>query len=162
MVGQRNAQVGRHPEQLALALGERLAIEGQNVRAMPDASTRDRRPRDARDARGRSVAGATGAAKPLRVRTLPSRDSRGRFVAYPTSDAPSWYVFCCDGYRIPEDPPAPPPPLIAPTAPRALPRAIARSRRAWLTRPYLENAILFVLFVTAVILYLRHLPPPHW
>jgi hypothetical protein len=159
MVGQWNTQAGGHPEQLALALGERLVIEGQHVHAIPGAPTRGRR---SRDARGRFVADAAGAVKPRRVRALPSRDSRGRFVAYPTSDAPSWYVFCCAGYRIPGDRPAPPPPQIAPAAPRALPRAIARPRRAWLTRSYLGNAILFVLFVIAMAWYLWHLPPPRW
>jgi hypothetical protein len=158
MVGQRNAQVGRHPQQLALALGEWVTVEGQHVHAIPNTSTRDRR---SRDARGRLVAGVAGAVKSRRLRALPSRDSRGRFVAYPTSDAPSWYVFCCDGYRIPDDRPAPPP-LIVPAAPRALPRAIARPQRAWLTRSYLENAILFLLFVTAMAWYLWHLPPPRW
>jgi hypothetical protein len=144
--GQPNVQVGHHPQQLALALGERLAVKGQHVLAIPGASTRCRR---LRDARGRFVAGAAGAVKPRRVRALPSRDGRGRFVAYPTSNAPSWYVFCCDGYRIPEDRQAPPPPPISPAARHALPHAIARPRRAWLTRSYLENAILFVLFVIA-------------
>jgi hypothetical protein len=159
MVGQRNAQVGRHPRQLSLALGERFAVKGQHVLAIPGASMRGR---GLRDARGRLVAGAAGAVKPRRVRELPSRDSRGRFVAYPTSNAPSWYVFCCDGYRIPEDRPAPPPPPIAPAPPHALPHAIARPRRAWLTRSYLENAILFVLFVIAAAWYWWHLPPPRW
>jgi len=159
MVGQRSAQVGRHPEQLALALGERLAVEGHKVRAIPGASMRDHR---LRDAHGRFVASAAEAVKPRRARALPSRDSRGRFVAYPTSDAPSWYVFCCDGYRIPEDQPAPPPPLIVPAAPRARPRAIARPWRASLTRSYLENAISFVLFVIATTWYWWHLPPPRW
>jgi hypothetical protein len=156
MAGQRNAQVGR---QLTLALGERLAIERQPVHAVPDPSAQGRRPRDARS---RFVAGAAGAVKPRRERALPSRDSRGRFVAYPTSAAPSWYVFCCDGYRIPEDRPASPPPLIAPAAPSTLPRAIARPRSAWLTRSYVENAILFVLFMIVMAWYLWHLPPPRW
>lgn len=159
MVGQWNAQAGRHSQQLALALSEPLGVEAQKVRAIPGAPTRGRRPCDAR---GRFVAVPAGVAKPRRERALPSRDSRGRFVAYPTSDAPSWYVFCCDGYRIPGEPPAPSPPLIAPAAPRALPRAIARPRRARFTRSYLANAILFVLYVISMALYLWHLPPPRW
>jgi hypothetical protein len=130
MVGPQNTQVGRRPGQLALAFGEWFAVEGQKVRAMPGASMRDRRPRDAH---GWFVACAAGPVKPRRVRALPSRDNRGRFVAYPTSDAPGGYVFCCDGYCIPEDP-SEQPPMIAPAAPRALPRAIARPRRIWLTR----------------------------
>jgi hypothetical protein len=159
MVGQRNAQVGCYPRQLALVLGEPLAVEGQHVRAIPGASMRDCRPRDAR---GRFVPGAAGTVKPRRLRTLPWRDSRGRFVAYPTSNAPSWYVFCCDGYRIPEDPLVLPPPPVAPAVRHALPRAIAQPRRTWLIRSYLGNAILFVLLFTAVTLYLWHLPPPRW
>jgi hypothetical protein len=159
MVGQGNAQVGRHPQQLALALGERLAIAGQPVQAIPGAPTRSRW---ARDARGRCAASIAGIVKPRCVRALPSRDSRGRFVAYPTSNAPSWYVFCCDGYRIPEERPTLLPPLVAPAAPHALPSAIARPGRAWLTRSNLENAVLFVLFVIAMVLYWWHLPPPRW
>jgi hypothetical protein len=100
-------------------------------------------------------------AEPRRERALPSRESCGRFVAYPTSDAPSWYVFCCNDYCIPEDPPAPSPPLIAPAAPRVLPTPL-RVPGAWLTRSYLANAILFVLYVIAVALYLWNLPPPRW
>ncbi|HEX3764858.1 MAG TPA: hypothetical protein VHW23_39450, partial [Kofleriaceae bacterium] len=38
-----------------------------------------------------------------RVRSLPSRGARGRFAAFSTTSAPSWYVFCADGYRIPGD-----------------------------------------------------------
>src|SRR6185436_18325959 len=148
-----------HSQQLALALGEPLGIEAQDVRTIPGAPTRGRRPRNARD---RFVAVPAEAAKPRRKRALPPRDSRGRFVAHPTSNAPSWYLFCCDGYRIPEEPLAPSPPLIVPSAPRALPRAIARPRCAWLTRSYLENAILFVLFVIAMALYWWHLPPARW
>ena len=159
MVGQRSAQVGRHPRQTAFAFGERLPVEEPQVQAIPDASTRDHR---GSDARGRFKAGAARAVKPQRVRALPSRDSRGRFAAYPTSSAPSWYVFCCGGYRIPENQPAPPPPPIAPAAPHALPRAIARPQRAWLTRSHLENAILFVLLMVATIWYRWHLPPPRW
>jgi hypothetical protein len=154
MVGQRNAQDGRHREQLAL--GAWLAVEGTDAWAPPSTPTRSNR---LRDARGRFVAGAAGAVTPRRVRTLPSRDNRGRFVAYPTSDAPSWYVCCCDGYRIPEDRPTPLPP---PVAPAALPRAIARPRRTWLTRSHLQNAIVFVGFVIAMAWYWWHLPPPHW
>lgn len=159
MVGQWNAQVGCHSQQLALALGESLRVDAQRVRAIPGAPTRGRRPRDAR---GRFVAVTAGAAKPRRERALPSRDSRGRFVAYPTIDAPSWYVFCCDGYRIPGEPPAPSAPLITPVVPHALPRAIARPRCAWLVRSYLENAILFVLLVIAMALYWWHLQPARW
>jgi hypothetical protein len=39
-----------------------------------------------------------------RARPLPSRDARGRFVAFPTTSAPSWYVLCADGYRVPARP----------------------------------------------------------
>lgn len=159
MVSQWNAQGGCHPQQLPLALGEPLGGEAQKVHTIPGDPTRRRRPRDVR---GRFMAVAVGAAKPRRERPLPSRDSRGRFVACPTSDAPSWYVFCCDGYRIPEEPPAPSAPLITPVAPHALPRAIVRPRYAWLSRSHLENAILFVFFVITLALYWWHLPPARW
>src|SRR5262249_55840548 len=84
-----------------------------------------------RDSRGRFVARSGTAPKAPRVRSLsqrddrrrmrmlPPRDARGRFVSFPTTNAPSWYVFCADGYRIPDAaevvsmqvsaPPAPPP-----------------------------------------------------
>lgn len=84
--------------------------------AMTDSSATQRaRILPPRDARGRFVArpGATlrpARTSPLRsrdasgrVRSLPSRDARGRFVAFSTMSAPSWYVFCADGYRIPGD-----------------------------------------------------------
>src|SRR5690349_20652331 len=64
------------------------------------------------------------AVKVARMRTMPARDSRGRFVSFPTTDAPSWYVFCADGYRIPGEPLAE---AIAPLAPvkrQSLPRAV--------------------------------------
>lgn len=159
MAGQRRAQVGLHPEQLTLALGERLPIDDQPAPRIPSVSAQKYQ---LRDARGRFAAGAGGAMKLPRVRALPSRDSRGRFVAYPTSDAPSWYVFCCDGYRIPEDRPTPAPVPIAQAAPRPLPGVIARPRRAWLTRTYAENTILFVLFVVGIAWYWCHLPPRQW
>jgi hypothetical protein len=68
-----------------------------------------------RDGRGRFVARPVATLKPARtsplrsrdasgrVRSRPSRDARGRFVAFSTTPAPSWYVFCADGYRIPGD-----------------------------------------------------------
>ena len=85
MVGQWNAQVGRHSQQLTLALSEPLGAEAQKVRAIPGAPTRGRRPRDARRPFVTVPAGAT---QPRGERALPSRDSRGRFVADPTRPAP--------------------------------------------------------------------------
>lgn len=82
---------------LVLALGERDPDGQCATSAITSAPARHRR---ARDARGRCVADAGVTPKVPRVHTLPSRDSRGRFVAYPTTHASSWYVFCCDSYRI--------------------------------------------------------------
>lgn len=96
-------------------------------------------------------------------RTVPSRDSRGRFVSGSTTAAPSWYVFCAAGYRIPGDTP---PAAIWPSEPatrQPLPRAIARwriggtpvSRANWLT--YLVFAVSYV----ALAWYAFHFPTPH-
>ena len=98
------------------------------------------------------------------MRTMPSRDSRGRFVSFPTTDAPSWYVFCADGYRIPGDTPTE---AIAPsalTARQRLPRAVARSRRisrTRLTRADLLTYLVFVVGYIAVLWYGLHLPRPN-
>ena len=61
------------------------------AREAPRACLCSQSPRDARD-------------DPDRVHVMPSRDARGRFVAFPTTSAPRWYVFCAAGYRIPGRP----------------------------------------------------------
>jgi hypothetical protein len=100
-----------------------------------------------------------------RTRTMPSRDSRGRFVSFSTTAAPSWYVFCAAEYRIPGETPSADILPVFPAAPQRLPRAIARWRRRisgtrlsradWLT--YLVFAVSYV----ALAWYAFHLPPPH-
>jgi hypothetical protein len=99
-----------------------------------------------------------------RTRTKPPRDSRGRFVSCQTTDAPSWYVFCADAYRIPAEPPAD---AIAPavaTSRKPLPRAVARVRRVprtQLTRGGLLTYLVFVLGYIALLWYGLHLPRPN-
>lgn len=151
MDGQRN---GQRREQLTLALGERREVGGDAVSMVTSARTRIHA---SRDARGRFVAGACATATAPRVRTLPARGSRGRFVAYPTANAPSWYVFCCDGYRIAGEPAAPLSPTIAPRQ-HELPRAIVCSRRPRATRVHLENTFAFLLLMITLAWYWWHLP----
>src|SRR3954470_20953780 len=89
----------------------------------PTARTRTLPPRDAR---GRFLARSDTASEATRVRpqprdvrrrVLPSRDARGGFVAFPTTSAPSWYVLCADGYRVPGEAEMMPVPVSAPPAP---------------------------------------------
>jgi hypothetical protein len=95
---------------------------------------------------------------------MPSRDHRGRFASFPNTDAPTWYVFCAEAYRIPGEPPAY---TIAPTAPAArqpLPRAVARSRRILRTRLTRADLITYLVLVVGYIAlawYGFHLPRPH-
>jgi len=144
---------GNH-QQLALALGGHDLVPGPPANAAT-------RTRDTRTHNHRSTARATDIGKVARARTMPSRDSRGRFVSFPTTDAPSWYVFCADGYRIPGEPPTD---AIAPTARQPLPRAVARSRRisrTRLTRADLLTYLVFVVGYIALLWYALHLPRPN-
>jgi hypothetical protein len=114
-----------------------------------------------RDARGRFMARPGTIPKAPRARVLPSRDARGRFVSFPTTNAPSWYVFCADGYRIlgaaevmpmqiaerPVPQPQPPPPA----------RAVHR-RRPWMQRDEALFWLSMVLFVVAIGWYRLTLP----
>lgn len=147
---------GNH-QQLALALGGHDLVLVPTVRAAT-------RTRDGWTHNHRSTARATVTAKAARTRTMPSRDSRGRFVSFPTTDAPSWYVFCADGYRIAGEPPTD---AIAPaalTARQPLPRAVARSRRIPRTRLTPADLLTYLVFVVgyiAVLWYGLHLPRPN-
>ena len=110
------------------------------------------------------TASANVPAKMTRAHAMPSRDSRGRFVSFPTTDAPSWYVFCADGYRIPGEPPTDAIAPLAYTARQPLPRAVARWRRlprARLTRAELLTYLVFVIGYVALLWYGLHLPRPH-
>jgi hypothetical protein len=96
------------------------------------------------------------------VRALPARDGRGRFVAYPTSQAPSWYVFSADCYRIPGEPAAPALPAVAAPVPNSLSRRTTRTRRPWFTSSELQSAFLVLLVLIATAWYAVRLPPRHW
>ena len=149
--------VRRNHQQLALALaGHPLALAPTPRVAM--------RTRGAQTPTVHSTASARVTAKVARTRTMPSRDGRGRFVSFPTTNAPSWYVFCADGYRIPGEPPADTIAPVAPTAPHPLPRAVARLRRSprtRLTRADLLTYLVFVVGYIAVLWYGLHLPRPN-
>jgi hypothetical protein len=99
---------------------------------------------------------ATPTARVRRVRTMPARDSRGRFVAGPRSEAPSWYVFSADAYRIPGEtlpqPPVPAAPSAAPTPPR---RTDSLERRR--NRDLLHSALLMLIILVASGCYAAHL-----
>jgi len=143
-------------EQLQLPL--RDWQHGQHA-ALPtgDMPTPHRRVRDARG----QPSGASTSGKVMRAGTLPARDARGRFVAFPTTSAPAWYVFCCDGYRVPAEPTVAPP-TTAPPEPQALPRAIVRSRGPWLSRADLECVALTLIVLIASAIYWWHLPTQRW
>lgn len=113
----------------------------------------------ARDARVLARAGAPAIAR--RMHKTPPRDRRGRFVALPTTEAPSWYVFSADGYRIPgEAPPEPTPPYAVPRR-QPLPRAVAWPRRRRPTRAALLMYLVGVVGYIAMLWYGLHLPRPH-
>lgn len=157
MVRHRTACERQRREQLALALGEQREVGEHAAPRVPSARTRIRW---SRDAHGRFVAGIGAAESAPRVRTLPARDSRGRFVAFPTTNAPSWFVFCCDSYRIAGEPATALSPTVAPRL-HELPRAIVRRRHRRVTRTQLENAVAFLLLMIVLAWYWWHLPPPH-
>jgi hypothetical protein len=141
-------------------------------------ATASARPRTlpARDARGRFVAVlGTGSETPRaralpsrddrrRARVLPSRDARGRFVSFATTTAPSWYVFCADGYRIPGDAevvamtvdarPAPEPQPLPPAR-------VMRRRRPAMQWDEIATWILIAIFVVVVGWQMLHLQLPH-
>lgn len=152
----RTASAKQCREQLALALGEQREVGN---RAPVTVTSARRRIRGSRDASGRFMAG-TRPERVSRVRTLPARDSRGRFVAFPTTNAPSWFVFCCDSYRIAGEPATTLSPMVAPRL-HELPRAIVRRPRPQVTRAQLENAVAFLLLMIVLAWYWWHLPPPH-
>lgn len=137
----------------------------------------------ARDARGRFIARA-GAMPPLgstraavvrraspartvpraravkrtpRARTLPARDRRGRFVAFPTTEAPSWYVLCVGGDRIVAPPPAP---IEVGAGSQVAPRSIARARLPLFTSGGLHSAFLVLLVIVVSAWYRLQLAVP--
>ena len=95
-----------------------------------------------------------GATAPsVRIRKTPSRDSRGRFVAFATTTAPSWFVFCCDGYRIRGEASETP---VSTSASIPVP-ARPPKRRFFLHRAEIENLALMLVFFVACFLYRLHL-----
>lgn len=98
-----------------------------------------------------------------RARVLPSRDSHGRFVAFPTTSAPSWYVFCAGAYRIPGDADVVPIHLTAPPvpAPQPLPPAcIVRRRRPPMQWDEVATWLLIAIFFFFFVWHLLHLQRP--
>lgn len=99
-----------------------------------------------------------------RRRVLPSRDAHGRFVAFPTISAPSWYVFCADAYRIPGNADVMPMQLTAPAvpAPQPLPAArVVRRRRPPVQWDEVATWLLIAVFVVVVGWHGLHLQFPH-
>jgi hypothetical protein len=97
-----------------------------------------------------------------RAHSLPSRDARGRFVAFPTTSAPSWYVFCVDGYRIPGNTEVIAVAVDARPAPQPLPPArVVRSRRPAMQWDEIATWILIAVFVVVVGWHGLHLQLPH-
>ena len=94
--------------------------------------------------------------KARRACTMPARDSRGRFVAGTRSDAPSWYVFSADAYRIPAAPLPPPALPSAPSAPTAARRRTASAHRPC-SRDLLHSALLVLIILVASGCYAVHL-----
>lgn len=129
-----------------------------------------------RDARGRFVARAGAAIEAPRVRSLPprndrgrvrvlpSRDARGRFVSFPTTNAPSWYVFCADGYRIPGEVKVISMQVYAPPSPPAqrFPSArVVRRQRPRMRRDEIMTWLGMLLFLVGMFWYGLSLPVPH-
>ena len=83
-----------------------------------------------------------------RARTMPARDSRGRFVAGIRTEAPSWYVFSADAYRIPGEPPLQQPVPVAPSMPAAAPRRTDSLERRR-TRDLLHSTLLVLIVLAA-------------
>jgi hypothetical protein len=106
------------------------------------------------------MAGARVAAAP-RVPMLPSRDHRGRFVSFPTTNAPSWYVFCADRYRIPGQAEVVPLSATERPAPQPIPSAkVVRRRRRSVQRDQVVNWLVILLFLVVVGWYAFSLPAP--
>lgn len=99
-----------------------------------------------------------------RARVLPSRDAHGRFAAFPTIAAPSWYVFCAGTYRIPGDADVVPIHLSAPPVPASQPlppARIVRRRRPPMQWDEVATWLLIAIFSFAVVWHGLHLQRPH-
>jgi hypothetical protein len=110
---------------------------------------------------GRRAVRTIDAVPAVRTRAMPSRNSLGQFVSFPTVRAPSWYVFCAGGYRIPGELS---PDALAPAMPQPLPRAVARRRRVARTRLSSADVLTYLVLIVgciALLWYGLHLPRPH-
>jgi hypothetical protein len=156
-VMQRCGNTSCRREQLTLALAMQPLTQ-----AAVAALTRGNSPhaRSLRTSRERRAAALDRAYSTSRVRKVPSRDSRGRFVAYSTTNTPSWYVFCCDGYRIPGATPVSHPTTNVVTRTETTP-AKARKPRLWIQRGDVESLALVLLILIASAWYRLHLVVPH-
>jgi hypothetical protein len=139
------AGIDHRHEQLTLALRTHSESRVHDnsltpIKRIPGPSTPSRRRRR----------GGQATTPNTRVRTIPSRDSRGRFVAFTTTTAPSWFVFCCDGYRIPGKQSARVPAINCEATTRP------RSHRSWfrVRRADVEN-VAFVLLVLITCVWYR-------
>jgi hypothetical protein len=149
-----NTGVGHRHEQLTLALIAQLNTHGSRISTMIERRTRIRPARESCKPRAARATTAPGAA---RARKVPSRDNRGRFVAYSTTNAPSWYVFCCDGYRIPGEAPVALPPAAVPVPASATPR----KPRLQIRRADVESLALVLLILMVSAWYGLQLPIPN-
>jgi hypothetical protein len=79
-------------------------------------------------------------------------------MAGASSEAPSWYVFSADSYRIPGEPPRQlsVPVTAAPSAPAAAPRRLDSLERRR-TRDLLHSALLMLIILVASGCYAAHL-----
>jgi hypothetical protein len=129
-----------------------------------------------RDKHGRFVARPGATPRPARVsplrsrdasgraRSLPLRDARGRFVAFSTTSAPSWYVFCADGYRIPGGDEARATAIDARPALESQPLPAARAmhrRRPAIQWDEIATWLLIATFVVVVGWHMLHLQLPN-
>jgi hypothetical protein len=112
----------------------------------------------ARASRGRGVAGMQGTPIARCMRALPPRDSRGRFVAFPTTAAPSWFVLCVGGDRVAA---APSTPIEAGAqAPKVARSSAPRVWRPDFSRSGLHSAFLVMLVIVMSAWYRLQLPVP--
>ena len=85
-----------------------------------------------------------------------------RFVSFPTTDAPSWYVLCTDGYRIVGEPEANSVQMTERPAPLTLPAArVVRRRRSSLLSDQIVSWVVMLAFLVGMYWYAFSLPVPH-
>lgn len=85
-------------------------------------------------------------------------------MSFPTTSAPSWYVLCADGYRIPGASEGMPHPADARPAPQPEPLPIAkvmRTRRPAMRRDEVMTWLGMLVFLVVMAWYGLSLPVPH-